>query len=181
MSTSLETKERPETFREGKELGVVIKARGKSRLSRTLSRFIEYRPMTEQDLRFVYAAYKKGALAELGETFSDTSMTPPEFMSAFKEYGEKYFDEAVVFLAPYAGTYGPVGYIALTSSKIVRPIFIEEMVWFPWASPRNILESAVNFFNEARKSTTIHEYARMKDKKFFERICKHGIMRRIGS
>ena len=60
-------------------------------------------------------------------------------------------------------------------------LVVGDIVWFPWSSPRQRIESAVNFFNEARKEIAFMEYARKQDKRFFEMIAKHGIMRRVGT
>jgi len=70
-----------------------------------------------------------------------------------------------------------------------RVMQTENLIWFPWAKKRNILESYVNFVTKMR--STIHpesnrtlmilEFALEKDKNFFDHVCSYGIMRRVGT
>ena len=39
----------------------------------------------------------------------------------------------------------------------------------------------MNFFNEVRNHTPMIDHALEKDKKFFEILCRHGVMRRVGT
>lgn len=154
----------------------------KCRLSRTLKRFVEYRPMDDEHMRYVYAAYKKGALDELLEPFTEYDMTPPEFREAFLEHAVMYYDDMWVFYAnSLRGEYEPVGFVGTSRTKVRQPVFIVNAIWFPWASARNRIESMVNWLNDRRREDIVTEYAQMKDKKFFEHICRHGIMRRVGT
>ena len=60
-------------------------------------------------------------------------------------------------------------------------MIIGDMLWFPWASPRNKIESAVYFFNRIRHEIQMVEYANEDAKPFFEMIAKHGVVRRVGT
>lgn len=152
------------------------------RLSRTLKRFVEFRPMDDEHMRYVFAAYKKGAMKETGGFFDDEGMSAPEFKEAFYRYAQMYYDDAWVFYATsLRGVYEPVGYVATTRTKAAQPLFIADTIWFPMASSRNRVESMTNWLNEMRKENVVTEYSQMKDKKFFEHICRHGIMRRVGT
>lgn len=61
-----------------------------------------------------------------------------------------------------------------------RVLIIGDMVWFPWATKRNVLTAAVNFVNALRDDLLILEFARQKDVPFFERLTEYGLMRRVG-
>lgn len=156
--------------------------RQKYRLSRTLKRFVEFRPMEDEHLRYAYAAYKKGGLDALLAPFTEHDMTPPEFRDAFINHAQLYYDDIWVFYAnSLRREYEPVGFVGTSRTKVRQPVFIVDTIWFPWASPRNRVESMVNWLNERRKEDIVTEYAQMKDKAFFEHICRHGIMRRVGT
>ena len=69
-----------------------------------------------------------------------------------------------------------------------------DMVWYPRASDRNTLESALNLFDTIRKQVfdtkkevgdplryfTALEFSRIEDKRFFERIADRGVLRKVG-
>lgn len=63
----------------------------------------------------------------------------------------------------------------------------ENLIWFPWASTKNILASYVNFVNVMRNAEAdsgkyfILEFAQEKDQKFFDTVCSYGVMRRAGT
>lgn len=60
-------------------------------------------------------------------------------------------------------------------------MIVGDIVWFPWATARNKIECGVCFFNRVRHEIPMMDYAHGEtNKRFFETMCKHGIMRRIG-
>jgi hypothetical protein len=60
-------------------------------------------------------------------------------------------------------------------------MILEKLIWLPWSSARNRVESAVNFFNIIRNQIPMMTFVREPEKKFVEMLMKHGIMRRIGT
>ena len=58
-------------------------------------------------------------------------------------------------------------------------MIIGEIIWLPWSSARNRVEGAVKFFDELRKEAAAMMYT--QDKRFFEILARHGIMRRVGT
>ncbi len=61
-------------------------------------------------------------------------------------------------------------------------MILGDVVWFPWASDRNKIESSVGFFSKIRKEIPMMGYAHGDtDRKFFECLCKHAIMQRVGT
>ena len=155
------------------------------RLKKTLSRKLEFRPIEQEDMRYIWAAYKGGSLASMGGVFSESGMNAEEFRAAFEvEITTRYHAAWTMFAETKKG-FVPVGFV-LGFYSHPDPAFspfmiVGDMVWFPWASARNKVESAVNFFNRIRSETPMMEYARGDAKAFFEMIAKHGIMRRVGT
>jgi hypothetical protein len=155
----------------------------KYRLSRALKRFVEFRQMDDEHMRYVYAAYRKGALANLGEEFESADLPAVDFKTIFMDHALRFYDDAWVMLATsMRGDFEPVGYVAITKTKYPNPLFVADTVWFPWASQRNRVESMLNWMNEMRKSVSIVKYASSdEDKKFCVHLCKYSVMRRIGT
>lgn len=150
------------------------------RLKRTLRRKPDFRPLEDGDIRFLWAAYRKGALASLGGEFAGETLAAGEFKDAFGREVTANYDFGWTLLDP-----DPVG-VLLAFRSHPNPgrspfLIVGDILWFPWSSPRQRIEAAINFFNEARKEAAFVEYARAEYRKFFEMIAKHGIMRRVGT
>lgn len=109
-------------------------------------------------------------------------MTPAEFKELFQAHVTELYGAGWTLFADSSKGYMPIGVVLGILPTPVSPfIIIGDMLWFPWASRRNKLESTVNFINEVRKEVALMEYASMEDQRFFEHICKYGIMRRVGT
>ena len=65
--------------------------------------------------------------------------------------------------------------------EIAPYMILNVMLWLPWATARNRIESAVNFFNQIRNHIPMMGFAREKDKKFYVTMMRHGIMRQVGT
>jgi hypothetical protein len=165
-----------------------IKAEPKKswRLNKTLDRKLDFRRMDDEDLRYVWAAYKKGALAPMAAPFDQTEMDKESFKQAFGERLLVRYDIEWTLLADTPRGFIPVGMVlAFNGHKdaSISPFFvIGDIIWFPWATRRNIVESAVNFFNVARREASFIDYAHgPTNRRFFEMLAQHGIMRRVGT
>lgn len=55
------------------------------------------------------------------------------------------------------------------------------VVWFPWATLRNRLESAGRFLNVMRREVKMFVAADSEGRPFFDRIARYGILRRAGT
>jgi hypothetical protein len=80
----------------------------------------------------------------------------------------------------------PVGLVMAFHSHFEHALcpfmIVGDLIWFPWASKRNRIESAVGFFHRMRNEIPMVDYAHGEvNKRFFEMICRHGVMRRIGT
>lgn len=152
---------------------------------KTLARKLHFRPIEREDLRYIWAAYKKGSLASMGGIFADTGMEAPDFEVAFEAEIKTTYHGAWALFADTKKGFIPVGLVlAFWSHPDPRYspfMIVGDMIWFPWASARNKIESAVNFFNAIRREIPMVEYADDKARRFFEVIAQHGIMRRVGT
>src|SRR5882762_7745338 len=56
------------------------------RLSKTLDRKIEVRPIEQDDVKYAWAAYKKGDPGSMGPPFDKEGFDAPSFKSAFEAF-----------------------------------------------------------------------------------------------
>lgn len=154
------------------------------RLKKTLKRKIEFRPIEDGDCKFAWAAYRLGALSSMGERFT-AGMTPEAFYEAFVDEVRANYAGAWTLSAETRRGFMPVcivlAFFSHPNPKLAPFMIIGDMIWMPWASVRNKVESAVGFFNAIRKEIPMVEYANEDAKPFFEMIAKHGVMRRVGT
>lgn len=155
------------------------------RLKKTLRRKLDFRPIEREDMRYVWAAYKKGALKSLGEKFASGDMESGDFDIAFEaEIAANYHGAWTLFAETPRG-FLPVGLVlgfySHPDPRFAPFMIVGDMIWFPWSSNRNRIESAVNFFNRIRHEIPMVEYADEQAKRFFEVIAQHGIVRRVGT
>lgn len=78
----------------------------------------------------------------------------------------------------------PVGSVSAMNPLGTRLVMLADVLWFPWASHRNCVESLANFVNTLRDDYTLMEYADEREpqtKRFFENLCKYALMRRVGT
>src|SRR5512139_1223519 len=153
-----------------------MKAKKSWRLSKTLSRRIEIRPIENEDVKYAWAAYKQGRVTEF-DFPRDLSA------SAFKDEFEKFVltrvNAAWTVIADTKSGFMPVG-IALGNWG---PSFMimSWMEWFPWASKRNVLEGTVAIVNRLRKQFPMICFATDEHKRLYETCCMHGIVHRVGT
>lgn len=157
----------------------------KWRLKRTLARKPSFRPIEEADMKYIWAAYRKGSLASMGGDFVSGEMTAAEFAQRFEqEIIGNYAGAWTLFAETKRGAI-PVGlalgFYSHPNPKLAPFMIVGDLIWFPWSTHRNRIESAVNFFHRIRATVPMVEYARGEYKRFFEMICQHGVMRRIGT
>lgn len=130
-------------------------------------------------MKYVYAARKLGTPL-LQQIEADT---PEEFTQNFSAHlAERYGHAFTLEAAPPGKDLMPVGLcFGITPFYGKDVMWLGDFLWFPWASSRNKLESAVHMFNKLRKETTIFGFAEEEAVPFFEQICRYGVMRRAGT
>lgn len=140
---------------------------------------MEIHLLDEPHIKYIWAAYRRGALNEFAPVFETEGLKPQEFSEAFMAHVAANFQEAWVIETETTEGFKPAGFIvAWTRGRVVE---IAEMIWFSWATGRNVFEAVVHFMEQARRDgLVVFEYARFEDKRFFERVCSLGVMRKIG-
>lgn len=146
---------------------------------KTLARSPVFRPIESEDERYVWAAYQAGSLSNL----FPSGLAPDNFRTEFEHLILTRYDAAwTMFARTRRGTI-PVG-LALgfwPHPEAKGFLLIDALIWFPWSTPRNRIESAVNFVGKARHDFKMLAFARQKDKRLFEMLAHHGIVRRVGT
>ena len=155
------------------------------RLKKTLSRRLEFRPIEQEDMRYIWAAYKGGSLASMGGAFSESEMNAEEFKTAFEAEITTRYHAAWTMFAETKRGFVPVGFVlgfyAHPEPQFAPYMIVGGIVWFGWASKRNIIECTVKFFNEIRNTLPMIGYANEEHKRLYEIVAMHGIMRRVGT
>ena len=149
----------------------------KWRLSRTLKRQINVRPIENEDVKYAFAAYRKGAL---GAHFPE-GLEPAAFKRAFEEFVllNAHACWVVIAHSKLMG-FAPIGFVLGGWAPQEVFMVIIGIVWFPWASKRNILEGTVAFVRSIC-SLNWMGFASGEDKRVYDVCMAHGIMRRIGT
>lgn len=153
----------------------------KWRLKKTLKRAVDYRPVEDSDLKYIWAAYKKGSLAPMGDKFSDGLMSADEFKKEFEEAVITQFNAAWTIFANTRKGFIPVGVVFAAWAPNAPYLIVTGLCWFPWASKRNVIESIVGFLNGVRKELMLVFYALPEHKRTYEVCAMHGVVRRVGT
>lgn len=149
------------------------------RLKKTLARKLKFRPIENEDVQYAWVAYKQGALKEV---FTD-GLSATEFKEAFESLVITRYHAAWTLLADTQKGFIPVGLsLGFWPHHEATPFMImDAFVWFPWASVRNKIESAVKFLTEERNEIPMLGFVKPEDKRFVEMIARHGILNRVGT
>lgn len=160
--------------------GNKLKSDWKWRRDKTLKRVPSYRPIEDDDVKYAWAAYKKGALSTMGEAFSK-DMSADEFRKLFEAFVISNHHAAWTLSAPTAKGKIPVGIVLAAWAPNAPYMIVNGCCWFPWASKRNIIEASVCFLNGVRKEHPLMFYALPEHKRTYEVCCMHGVIRRSGT
>jgi hypothetical protein len=139
---------------------------------------VDFRPIEALDMRWVFAAYKAGALTSMG--FAD-GLGVLEFKEAFEAHVLANYDAAWSLFAMTTKGFVPVGIVFGARPAVAPYMIVAGVVWFPWASNRNIIEALVNFFNVIRKHYPLMLYALPEHRRAYEVCCMHSILHRVGT
>lgn len=132
--------------------------------------------ISREDLKWVWAAYRKGALDSLSEYFTND---PEQFTEQWAQFLEH---EIYVWIMAADTPRGriPVG-LAIGRPFIDDVVIVGNFTWFPWASKRNVYESVVNMVNELRKDVNMIFTVDQTAKELAVWVARHGIVRRVGT
>lgn len=153
-------------------------SRGKTKyvVSRLFNnRDVRVEPTTEKDLKWFWAAYKKGAWQSLIRD----DLTTEEFLA--------HIEESLMSLVGLYTIYAPneTGRIAGAVSLSLRqfddiPYFEPRITWFPWATPRNRIEGGVRTVLTLREEYPLFIQVDGKNQGYVTHLAKYGILRRVG-
>lgn len=156
------------------------------KLSRLITGKASYDLTTEDDLPYLWAAYKLGELSRLHEVFSQP-LDKEDFRAAIDWYIAHNQFQSISFYYEKDGKRKMIGFgLFWVRGRIFQTA---DLIWFSWASNRIILENYVNLVNNMRKKIheetnlpfVILEFAMEKDRKYFDHVCSYGVMRRVGT
>lgn len=148
------------------------KRRNPVRLVRALSRRPYSRPLEGEDLKWLWAAYRKGSFPEIAEGLDSDGFTEKALDVLARSHAQ--------FLLWSRRESGdrPVGLVLChRKNHVLEP----HVFWFAWATRREKIETALSFLNEQRRSWLIMISARERDRGFFAHLCRYGFIRPVGT
>ena len=148
------------------------------RLSKTLNRRNEIRPVEQDDVKYAWAAYKSGSLSSMR---LPEGLDASQFKIEFETYVLANAHGAWTVIVETPKGFIPAGFALGQWGPGQAFMFIVGIAWFPWASKRNILEGTVAFFNRIRKELAWLGFANDEHKPVYDVCCMHGIMSRVGT
>lgn len=130
-------------------------------------------------MRYFWAAYKQGALDEMHIV---AGLDAQAFGDEIAQEIVTRYDGAWTMLAETPRGFLPVGAAFAHWAGIGAAwMLVDGVVWFPWASTRNKVESTVSFFRAIHYEVPMMGFARSRDRKMYEICADHGVMRRVGT
>lgn len=127
--------------------------------------------MAEEHLPWVWAAYRRGSFPGLLE-----GMTPSAWRNTIVSQAQALVQAGGdVFMLLANGK--PVGLVAVELNQ--RQAW-PHVTWFPEATLRVRMECSMKFLTYIAKLTNAVIVSEKQDVKFFERLCKYGVIRIVG-
>lgn len=138
-------------------------------LRRTLKRKPTFHGLSDEDIKYLWAGYKKGVF----DNIFNPGLTAAQFAEVAVEYIlTAYTHSWVLGEKPLGVVFG---------INLGPFIYLTSIEWFPWATKRQKTEHTIGFLNLIRKELYCVWNCTEKDKRFFEYIARHGIIRRVGT
>ena len=167
VSRKRPTNSSSESLSKGQKTGSSTKSDSDSRprpkLSIVLKRKPLYRNLEEDDIKYLWAVYKKNG----GELNA-------------KEYKEQLLS-GVVSSYDYAWTMEVEKPVGVAFGIQAGPmVLFGDVQWFPWATRRNKYESMTNILNNLRKERLVIFYCNKEHNNFYIHISRMGVIRRVG-
>jgi len=135
-----------------------------------------YVQVQDEHLKWLWAAYKRGVFSHLPEFPED--MEAAEFKSAvLAVIGNVLKGGGEAWMAMNEDG-KPVGFAV--GIKCGYTGMEPHLFWFPEATTRNKLEIALKWILEHKAHYRLFLWARPKDWKFFDHMCKYGAIRTVG-
>lgn len=150
----------------------------KWRLKRSLKRRVEYRPIESEDLKYLWAAYKKGSLPHVG---IPDGLEADQFKAEFERIVITTCHAVWTVFGETKSGFRPIAIVFASWSPVRTHLELLGVSRLPWASNRNIIEGIVGFFSGIRKQHSFIGYALPEYKRMFEICAMHGVARRVGT
>lgn len=135
-------------------------------------------PLEDEHIAYIWAAYKRGALAEFSAL--PEGLSPERFrehLFAFVGRTLESGGEIWIALKPTENEQIPVGmFIGFINSWYMEP----HWYWFPEASARNRLEVTLRFLIDMKERFKLIVWVAESDWPFFDHLCKYGVIRTVG-
>lgn len=103
-------------------------------------------------------------------------MSRDEFYAALLDTVGQYAVD-FVFEAKTPSGVRPIG-VAIADFRFKGNGLEPHVFWFPWAEPRQILESVVNFLRDFGKQFKILLYIEARDSRFWEHVHNYKVMKK---
>ena len=148
------------------------------RRSRTLKRGVQWVPLADEHLKYLWAAYKRGSFDPA--EFLTKDLDIEAFRLAVLEFVGRVFQgggEAFVFLGKTSFGIIPIGLALL---KIMGNYAEPHIIWFPEASPRNKLEATLASLVKFKQDFKLLLWVRERNWKLYAHLCKYGAIRTVG-
>jgi len=139
---------------------------------RLAKRGVDIRPMERDDLKYFWPAYC------MGQTFGLPQGLKPSDLVTHAYSVLDGFAEIWTLLGRTKDGERPVGYVTAVSDTW-RAWF--QFAYFPWASPRNRLETMVAFLDDARRNRMGYIHIQLQDKALLDRAMDYAVVTRVGT
>ncbi len=130
-------------------------------------------------MKWVYAAYKKGAFPDVPEGHDGTQFRN-ELLALYERIGQG--GEIWILEAPndvsLKSDINPVG---LARASYNQHVMEPHVHWFPWATDRNKVETTLKFLTSMRFRAVSLIHAKEEDAPFFDHISDYQVLRRVGT
>ena len=127
--------------------------------------------LNEEDAKVLYTSYRLGKLPWKAKE----GLSPQEFVSVMDEFIKNNYE-----LNWSVRVNGKTLFV-LFGKDLHKFIFLGDAVWWPKTSNRKKVESVSAVLNDIRKTHVAFLESNYKDKRFYEFMSDHGILRRVGS
>lgn len=148
---------------------------------------LKFEPLSEEHFKWAYAAYRKGAFADV-EGFDDGQMDhmePEDFTAKLSMVLMQAMDngaEIIVATAPGEKGDMPMALVSINYSprEKGRQVALPHAIWFPWAKARTRLALGLRFMIDLKAKNSVIVTAQGDDVKYFKHLCRYGVLRPVG-
>ena len=146
----------------------------------TLNRGVSYHEISRKDYPWLWVAYKQGAFEELQVI---KGLAAEEFSDYMDTVVENYYnrDGTIVVGEAYFAERDGQAPVCVTFVDKSQLAFFPHVIWFDWATPRNIIESTVNFLKDLVKDGNVVIFSEKENMFFFSHMARYGILDRRGT